>query len=443
MSPRAAATVEPARVASLRLRWYRAFAVLTAVVVLAGLGNFVGTRLLVRTFRHSAVRVEREATTNVELRADLVVHAILMSSPTTGDERLRVETIQSKIRAGFAEAVDNEEDPSAKGLLRRSLREWEGIVGLARQPGQQADPIAQGEALPAVASRVLAHLDRAGSTSRTAVRLDLARAASLDRRIMAVLAVIKLLAIVLAVRLARRLSTQILRPVSALQKAANHLAAGDLDHRIKVDRDDELGQLAVSFNAMADAVASSQRTLALEAKSDSLTGLVNRAGFRSRLEAALAVPERRNGDQAVLFVDLDDFKDVNDTLGHSAGDEMLRVVAARLTAAVRPGDLTARLGGDEFALLLDGLTDPALALVVAERVVAALAEPVDLDGHMVHARASVGLAIRRRDSTVDGLMHEADVAMYSAKGKGKHRVERFDAGLERANTARSPAGAPT
>jgi diguanylate cyclase (GGDEF)-like protein len=135
-------------------------------------------------------------------------------------------------------------------------------------------------------------------------------------------------------------------------------------------------------------------------------------------------------------VDLDDFKDVNDTLGHAAGDELLRVVAERLSAAIRPGDLVARLGGDEFAILLDDLPDSELALAVAQRIVNALAESVRLGANAVHVGASVGLAMRHQHSTFDGLMREADVAMYAAKGKGKDRVEQYDASLDDLAVAR-------
>jgi diguanylate cyclase (GGDEF)-like protein len=118
---------------------------------------------------------------------------------------------------------------------------------------------------------------------------------------------------------------------------------------------------------------------------------------------------------AVLFVDLDDFKDVNDNEGHAAGDQLLRVVARRLSETIRPGDLVARLGGDEFALLLQGVPDSAAAMATAERVVTALAEPVQMGNSPVHVGASVGLAMRQDDSTFDRLLREADVAMYAAK----------------------------
>jgi len=121
---------------------------------------------------------------------------------------------------------------------------------------------------------------------------------------------------------------------------------------------------------------------------------------------------------------------VNDTLGHAAGDELLRKVARRLKDAVRPDDLVARLGGDEFAVFLDGLTGPALGFTIAERIVAALAEPVEIGDSWAHVGASVGLAQRMDDSTAEGLMREADVAMYAAKARGKNRVEGYDADLD-------------
>jgi len=127
---------------------------------------------------------------------------------------------------------------------------------------------------------------------------------------------------------------------------------------------------------------------------------------------------------------------VNDTLGHVAGDELLRVVAGRLSGAIRPGDVVARLGGDEFAVLLNGLIDPDHGFAIAERVVKVLSERLEIGQTWAHVGASVGLTMLGADSTVDTLMREADVAMYVAKGRGKDRVERYDAGLDDTAIAR-------
>jgi diguanylate cyclase (GGDEF)-like protein len=168
------------------------------------------------------------------------------------------------------------------------------------------------------------------------------------------------------------------------------------------------------------------------ATTDPLTGLANRAAFHEQLAAMLAQPERRQAKTAVLFVDLDDFKDVNDSHGHAAGDALLCIVADRLRETVRPGDVVARLGGDEFALLLNGVPDWAAALAVAERTVAALGTPAQILGHRLHLSASVGLALAEDGCTADVLVRHADLAMYTAKGKGKNRTEAYDAALDHA-----------
>jgi diguanylate cyclase (GGDEF)-like protein len=421
---------KPARITRLRSRWNRAFALLTVMVVLSGLAGLLGTRLLVDNFRHSAVQMEQQATTSARLRAEVVAHSILIASPISAAQQRQVTLSQTTIRDDFAGDIANEDTVGARKLLQRSLAQWEAIVTVAGPPGDPADLVTRGAAVTVSAPKVLSLLDRAGLANRVAVRGDLADATRTERDTMVALALLELLAIALAVRLARRLSIEILRPVGLLRDSANHLAAGQLDHRIVVDRTDELGDLSVSFNAMADAIAGSQRSLTLEATTDSLSGLPNRAAFRSRLESSLARTDRRCGNQAVLFVDLDDFKDVNDTLGHAAGDRLLCVVAARLVDTVRPDDLVARLGGDEFAILLDRLPDPGLAMTVAKRMVAFLAEPVQIGENRVHVGASIGLAVRHEHSTFDELMREADVAMYAAKAKGKNRVEQFDAALD-------------
>ncbi len=428
---------------SLRSRWHRAFALLTAVVLLCGLTTLVGTRVLVDRFRGAAVRSEGQATTDAQLRSDLVVHAILFTNPISTSQQAQVGQIEAAIYADFARAMAAEGNPAARVLLATSLSTWEDLVAMGAPGGIPGDLATRGLAVTSREPTVLALLEEAGSTGRRAERADLARAALFDRRAMAVVALLVLVAMALAVRLARRLSREVLRPVEVLRDHANELAAGNLEHRVDLDRvelrrTDEFGQLAVSFNAMADAIAGTQRTLTRKANTDPLSGLANRAAFRVRLEAALARPERRAGSLAVLFVDLDDFKDVNDSLGHAAGDALLHVVAQRLSEVVRPGDLVARLGGDEFALLLDDLAQPDLAATVAERVVAAVAQPIDVGDTVVHVGVSVGLALRQTDSTFDLLMRQADMAMYAAKGKGKNRVESFDAGPDGVTVSLDP-----
>ena len=164
---------------------------------------------------------------------------------------------------------------------------------------------------------------------------------------------------------------------------------------------------------------------------DPLTALPNRSLFMDRLGQALHRLERRDRVLAVLFVDLDRFKAINDRFGHAAGDETLRAVSSRLREVLRPHDTVARLGGDEFVVLCEDLEDDRAAVRVAERVLAALERPIQCGDHTVVSSASIGIALTRRsDTTPDALLRDADMAMYRAKETGRNRIELFD------NTAR-------
>jgi diguanylate cyclase (GGDEF)-like protein len=414
--------------ATLRSRWYRALTVLVFVVVVGAIANFSATYVLVGTFRHTAQQLESEATALARLRADILPHAILL----TGKDFDRVPALEASIRARFAQAITTSDSSAERLALHQASDRWEAMVAAVGPLDNPAPIEVRGAAVAVGGPAVVAMLDGAGDAGLAHARAATVRDTRMVKVGTVVRTVLVLLIIGLMLRFARRLSAEVLRPVGLLRDAANQLASGELDHRVEFHRTDELGDLAVSFNAMADAIAGSQRSLTRQANHDSLTGLANRAAFRARLESALARPERRSGTQAVLFVDLDDFKDVNDTLGHAAGDELLCVVAARLETTVRPLDLVARLGGDEFAMLLDGVSDPAAALAMADRAVTALAAPVEIDGTWAHVGASIGLAMRHDDSDPESLMRHADVAMYAAKGLGKNRVERYDADLHEA-----------
>ena len=153
---------------------------------------------------------------------------------------------------------------------------------------------------------------------------------------------------------------------------------------------------------------------------DSLTRLPNRALILDRIEQMLARSRREHTPVAVLFLDLDNFKDVNDTLGHAAGDQLLAGVAARLTSAIRQEDTVGRLGGDEFVVLAEGASLAAGAEVVAERILDVLATPFDIAGSdtPLMVTASIGIAEGWR-ATPDELLRDADMALYKAKAAGK------------------------
>jgi len=156
------------------------------------------------------------------------------------------------------------------------------------------------------------------------------------------------------------------------------------------------------------------------ARYDVLTGLANRAVFVEDLQNAIAVAKRSGGGVAVIYLDLDHFKDINDTLGHPAGDELLKAVAARLRANTRETDTVARFGGDEFAVVVADTADPADAALLADKIIKAIADPFSVHGRDIHSGGSVGIAAYGADaSDAETLLSHADVALYRAKSEGR------------------------
>lgn len=204
------------------------------------------------------------------------------------------------------------------------------------------------------------------------------------------------------------------------------LLAGDGSHRYvdvvatRVVEHDEPG-FVLTCHDVTERRALEQK-LSYQAFHDSLTGLANRALFRDRLEHAIARTSRRHELFAVLFIDLDNFKDVNDSLGHASGDAMLRQITHRIGEAVREVDTVARLGGDEFAILLESVANSDEVITVANRIVASAREPFEVGDSLISSGLSIGVVIA--DDTVmtaETVMRDADLALYEAKNLGKNR----------------------
>ena len=219
----------------------------------------------------------------------------------------------------------------------------------------------------------------------------------------------------------------VLMPLRALGQAAAAVEQGRYaEARALRPADDEIGEVARGFQRMAEAVARHEREVRRIACTDALTGLGNRLALSESLESRLLTLRANSGELALLFIDLDDIKRVNDTLGHPVGDEVLVEVATRLTAAcaeIAPGDAeVARFGGDEFVVLLVGDGARSRAAVLAQAILVALRRPMPMRDRDLVLSASIGITVFPDDaSSVEQLVRNADMAMYQAKTGGKDR----------------------
>jgi diguanylate cyclase (GGDEF)-like protein len=240
----------------------------------------------------------------------------------------------------------------------------------------------------------------------------------LRQRVVAVAVVLVLIGMVMA---------WLLRPLFRAASQADRMTRGEIELApLQVVRDDEIGHLTQAFNRLLAKLVDNQAALARLAHHDSLTGLPNRKLLDDRLHQALVRARRRAHHVAVLYLDLDGFKALNDTLGHEAGDEALREIARRLLGLVRQTDTVARIGGDEFVLLAADFEGPAEqgALILARRCIEAIAQPLRLRGVDMAMGVSIGIALGNGAETPPDLLAAADKAMYQAKqnGRGSHVV---------------------
>ncbi len=195
--------------------------------------------------------------------------------------------------------------------------------------------------------------------------------------------------------------------------------------------DGDATRLAGSLSDITDR-RKAERQLEHDALHDSLTGLPNRALFMDRVDQVINRALRDPGlGCAILFLDIDRFKLVNDSLSHAVGDHLLVAFARRISAALRPGDTVARIGGDEFTILLDGISDAAGAMLLADRIQGLLVNAFKVDGHELFVTASIGIALADRPMDAGELMRNADIAMYDAKRRGRARSAVFDHSMHR------------
>jgi len=228
----------------------------------------------------------------------------------------------------------------------------------------------------------------------------------------------------------RRLTGQILEPLQTMVAVIGEMGAGNYRERVPSSSIRELDVLGGAVNHLAEELDVQVTGLARQAFHDPLSNLPNRALFMERLKHALTRAESLDRSVAVLFLDLDNFKVVNDSLGHQNGDHLLIAVAERIMGCLRNEDSAGRLSGDEFTVLIENVADVAEAERVAQRIQAALQTPVTIEGREVFTGASIGIAVSTPGyDGPDSLLRDADLAMYRAKAHGRGRYEVFDRGL--------------
>ncbi|RLA76226.1 MAG: GGDEF domain-containing protein [Epsilonproteobacteria bacterium] len=223
------------------------------------------------------------------------------------------------------------------------------------------------------------------------------------------------------------INSVIIIPLRRLVSGVDIIANGDYSQKIEIKRNDEFGIISNRFNEMADKIAKREKDLDSMVHQDILTKIPNRIMFNERLDDALSRAKRLNKKLAVFFLDLDEFKTINDTLGHDFGDRLLIQVANNLVHVMRKNDLLARIGGDEFNVLIEDLDSVIVAEEIAQKLLKQLSIPIILGDRKVDITASIGISIYPLDAkNTTTLLKNADLAMYDAKAAGKNRYKFFN-----------------
>ncbi len=247
-----------------------------------------------------------------------------------------------------------------------------------------------------------------------------------------VLVLIVMVSILLTHKYRARLRDSILNPIAELNTLTGKIIeTKNLRNKIPVYNEDEIGELAKNFNSMLEDLNKTHIELnqqkddfSYKAHHDALTNLPNRALFNDRLEQAITKARRHKEEFALFFIDLDHFKQVNDTLGHEMGDEVLKFFAKRLDDSVRTEDTIARIGGDEFMVIMESLHTPEAISVVANKIVSIVKEPIILGEQTLHLGTSIGISVYPHNGeTSEVLLKNADIAMYKAKDEGRDNYQ--------------------
>ncbi len=317
-----------------------------------------------------------------------------------------------------------------RALVSAAQHEWQQARGVGQtilavpRPAKNPTAMEDNERWDAHTNRVMDPLNQVLKVAQQEMTEDLALAYAVRRRALVVIATAFTLGLGAAILVGTALARSVLLPLRVLEEGADRFGTGDLTHRVSLAQQDELGHLGGTLNAMAESLAKSQKALQELSTLDGLTGLYNYREFHRRLAEEVQRSLRYGHPFSLLILDIDEFKVVNDTYGHLAGDEALRGFAALIRRAVRPVDEVARYGGEEFAILLSETPGPG-AFAMAERIREIInTHPIAIaPAQAVGLTVSIGLATYPQDAEFEeGLIGAADKALYAAKNGGRNRV---------------------
>jgi diguanylate cyclase (GGDEF)-like protein len=404
-----------------------------------GLGVFWSLQSVMAAFDDVIQEVSREMAPVAQLqgqirRARTSVHDFFVPGLGGPGEQRHFRNLTRVVDAAFAGALTGHFNLREEASLYRSARaEWEQgrDIGLAllAEPAHslQGPPVPQLQHLDAHLERAMEHLGQIEVLAQRELTHNLALAQDARRQALLVIVTVFAVGLAAAAAVGLGLARSILDPLRLLKEGADQFRAGDLSYRVPLTARDELGQLGRTFNTMADKLQKDQAELADLSHRDGLTDLDNYREFRRQLSEETQRSSRYGRAFSLLMLDLDHFKQVNDTYGHLAGDEALRSLAALMRREVRPVDRIARYGGEEFAIILPE-TATTGALATAERIREIVAtRPIPVNGERQAAlTVSIGVATFPDDAdTEEALVGAADRALYAAKKGGRDRVVHF------------------
>lgn len=413
-----------ARRRPIRSRSFKGYLTLAAIgvfipILLAGALGFYLLTKSSTSFQEQALETQVEVSQAGELLRDLdafdrAAEDALERGYAPGMElrRLYAEVLDA---TGAIRSFDDEAERSAALQAQAQVRSaWATLNGIEAGDGVRTESQEAYERSISGAEALVLELVRLGVSE---LSLDLDATQVEERRDRIPLYAGLAIGLLIAFAAIRWLSRQVGSPLRRLREAAEALSAGTLTHRVKPDGPSESRSVAVAFNQMADSLEQGRRSLEARALTDPLTGLANRQRLEEKFDSVMAGPFEELAP-TLLFVDLDRFKQINDSRGHAFGDEVLRHVGARLEGALRDEITVGRVGGDELALLIDWGHDASPgtdAAAIAERVLRIVSAPYAVAGQEVVLSCSIGIAHASDGYAFDDLLRDADLAMYAGR----------------------------